>query len=244
MLSELNIFGYIGKRYSWTEDKLVGVNSEDVQQFLLNNATASEINVNINTLGGSTFEGIAIHSLLRQFATQRKSVDPSFKLRTVNLAAALSAGSIIFLAGDERVSLIGSQVMVHCCHGEVAGNANDLRQMADSYDTTDTAVAEMYAATSGKKSAKEFLEIMRNESWFTAESSVELGLSTAVDTGREAPKMDFPFERGSYKQFMADVMLGKKRESKAKVEPVIDDSAERRRKEFAFHVELLKLASA
>ena len=61
---EFNIFGFIGKRYSYLEDRIVGTDTKDVASFLEDNKNAPSLDININSMGGSSFEGIAIYNTI------------------------------------------------------------------------------------------------------------------------------------------------------------------------------------
>lgn len=233
-MAELNIFGFIGKRYSYLEDRIVGTDTKDVASFLEDNKTAPSLDININSMGGSSFEGIAIYNTIRKFADSRRLQDPNFKIRTTNMAAALSAGSIIFLSGDDRICYLGSHVMIHCCHGEVVGNADDLRAMANSYDVTDSAVAQLYADVCKSKSEKDFLKLMRSETWFDPQSALEVGLCTEM-SAHTSPEMSFPFEHGSYRKYIEKFFMPPERKSDANEKPID------RSKEFKLEFENLML---
>ncbi len=112
----------------------------------------SHVTVNINSVGGDLFLGIAIHNALRALPC---------KVTTVVRGIAASAASIIFCAGAERLVYPGSVLMVHGVssmldfygfideHG-ASELITQLKAYKKSIQTMNAAVAHIYAATTGQ----------------------------------------------------------------------------------------------
>lgn len=111
-----------------------------------------EVTVNINSVGGDLFQGIAIHNALRALPC---------KVKTVVQGVAASAASIIFCAGDERLVYPGSILMVHgvMSYVDFYGYVNEhgitelqaqLKNLRKSTAVMNSAVADIYAETTGK----------------------------------------------------------------------------------------------
>ena len=150
-----------------------------------------EIDVHINSVGGSVFDGIAIYNALRTHdAHVTTQVD----------SAALSIASVIAQAGDKRVMVSGSQMMIHEAWGMAIGNADDMRETGSLLDRQTENIAQIYAERvggSGKK--KHFLSLMQGETWLNAEETVGEGLADEVltpatkkpsDDGETTPGLD------------------------------------------------------
>lgn len=168
---EIAIRGIIGEYVdynTWT----VKDTEEDVLNELKNIPEDAGIDVRVNSRGGDVGLGLGIYNAL-----ERRSQ----YVTTYNDGYALSAGSIVMLAGSKRVSPPSSIWMIHRAQGGVDGCGDDMRSMADGMDVVDGMMANVYAKVSGKKSKEEFLAMMKKTSWFDGEESVELGLATSCE---------------------------------------------------------------
>lgn len=136
----------------------------------LNQVTTSKINLRLNSPGGSVFEGIAIANAIRSHpATVTVYVD--------SLAASIA--SVIALAGDRVVMMPQSQFMVHNASGSCHGDATEMTKMADLLDKQSLNIAQAYAEHTGRPLA-EWQQYMADETWFTAEEAVSVGLADEV----------------------------------------------------------------
>jgi ATP-dependent Clp protease protease subunit len=94
----IDIFGPIGK------DPLTGEGVSDKDVSLALKDATGEVTVNINSPGGSAFQGLAIYSMLSNY---------SGKVVVNILGAAGSAASIIAMSGDTIRISTGGSVMIH-----------------------------------------------------------------------------------------------------------------------------------
>jgi len=100
--------------------------------------------VNINSPGGSVFEGIAIYNLL---ASHSGSV-------VVNiLGVAASAASIIAMAADTINMHTSSQLMIHRAWTVAVGNSEELLETASFLDRIDSSLADVYLQIKPLKTA-------------------------------------------------------------------------------------------
>ena len=142
----------------------------------LNALDVDEIELHLNSPGGSAFDGIAIHNALRQHqATVTVIVD--------GLAA--SAASAVAMGGDEVVMAHGSMLMVHDASAIAWGNAADCRKTAELLDKLSNNYADLYARKAGG-SAEEWRQTMLAETWYSADEAVEVGLADRTDEEAEA----------------------------------------------------------
>lgn len=131
---------------------------------------AAEIEVAINSPGGSVFQGLAIYNTLR--------THPARIITRVDGLAA-SAASFIAQAGDERIMVESSQMMIHDAMAAVAGNASAMREVADFLDRQSANIAALYASRSGLP-VERYVEMMAAETWLSAAEAVEEGLADSV----------------------------------------------------------------
>ncbi len=132
-----------------------------------------EILLHLNTPGGGVFDGIAIANSIKNH--------PAKVISQIDGIAA-SIGSIIALAGDEVNIADNGFMMIHKAHGLAMGNAEDMRKLAETLDKIDTTLAKTYADKTGL-TQKETLALMGDETWFTAQESVDIGLADSVING-------------------------------------------------------------
>lgn len=133
-------------------------------------ANKKPLTLNINSPGGSYFEGVTIFNLLRDYPNRI----------TVNvLGEAASAASVVAMAGDRIRMHPGALMMIHSASGLAIGNKQDMRELATVLDKIDNTVADLYAARTGKSRDK-ILEMMEAETWMTPEECVTNGFADEV----------------------------------------------------------------
>ncbi len=131
--------------------------------------------LHLNTPGGEVSEGVAIANMLRQHrADVRVMVD----------GMAASSGSVIAMAGDEVVMGLGSQMMVHNPRTWAVGDVDEMQKVARQLESTAEAIASTYAAKAGG-TVDEWRELMKAETWYSAEEAVKAGLADRVATDED-----------------------------------------------------------
>lgn len=143
--------------------------------------TTSKINLRLNSPGGSVFDGIAIANAIRSHpATVTVYVD--------SLAASIA--SVIAMSGDRLVMMPQSQIMVHNASGACYGDSTEMAKMAQMLDKQSLNIAEAYAQHTGGSLA-DWTQYMADETWFTADEALAVGLADEVMPMR-APKKEAP----------------------------------------------------
>ncbi|HBZ07471.1 MAG TPA: peptidase [Massilia sp.] len=137
---------------------------------ILRNIGARDVTVNVNSPGGDFFEGVAIYNLLRQHKAK-------VTIQVMGLAA--SAASVIAMAGDEILMGDGAFLMIHNAWAVAVGNRHDMLAASEQLAPFDQAMAEVYAARSGK-SVEEAAEMMDKETWIGAAQAVKDGFATGM----------------------------------------------------------------
>ncbi|MBR8346373.1 head maturation protease, ClpP-related [Burkholderia ambifaria] len=160
---EIRIYNEIG---FWGTDAQTFVTQLDAAA-----ANASTIVVAINSMGGDVFDAFAIYNALRRHAGK-------VKVRVDGVAA--SAASLIAMAGDEIVMPENALLMIHNAHTVTAGEAKDLRRIADLLDNAGDGILAAYAAKSGQ-SVDEIQGMMDAETWLTAAQAKEKGFCDTIE---------------------------------------------------------------
>lgn len=151
-------------RSEWYEDDMA---PGDVKEFLDQLDGTENINIHINSGGGSVFGGIAIYNMLRR--------NNAHKTVYVDGLAA-SIASVIMMAGDEIVMPKNATVMIHkpsASYFFTTKNADDLRKDAESLDTCQEAIMQTYM-TKAKVDKEEIEQKVNDETWLTGEEAAEL----------------------------------------------------------------------
>lgn len=168
--AEIWIYEEIGEDW-WTGD---GVTAKSFQKEI-SAIKASQIDLHINSPGGSVFDGITIYNLIKQHpATVTTYID----------GIAASIASVIALAGDRVVMAENAIYMVHSPSGGVYGKASDMRAFADVLDKINGTMVGTYAGKTGK-SDDEISAMLDAETWMDADEALEAGfideISGALD---------------------------------------------------------------
>ena len=143
-----------------------GVSSRD---FIaeLRTLSAPVIHLSINSPGGSVFDALAMYNALRQHSAD---------ILVDVLGVAASAASMVAMAGDKIVMPENSFMMIHNPWSATAGNAEELRGMADTLDKIAASLVAIYAGRTGKPE-DEIKALLDAETWLSAEEAVALGFA-------------------------------------------------------------------
>lgn len=136
----------------------------------------SEITVNVNSPGGSVYEGVAIYNMLKRHNAHI----------TVNVdGLAASIASVIAMAGDVVRMPENSMLMIHNAMTMQAGNADDMREAADLLDKVTGTIMTTYLEKSDKINEATLKALMDAETWLTAEEALHYGLIDEIVASRE-----------------------------------------------------------
>lgn len=169
---DLYIYGEVeADGYDWWTDEVI--RSETSANFfreeLGKHENVKQINVYINSQGGSVFEGTAIYNQLKRHPAHKTVYVDGF---------ACSIASVIAMAGDEIVMPKNALMMIHNMWTCAVGNAQELRKAADDLDVINEAGRAAYLEKSGDKLTLEALAKMEDdETWLTAEQCIAFGLA-------------------------------------------------------------------
>lgn len=162
----VSIYGEIG---------FYGVSAQDMCDQL--DGCDGPIEVFVNSPGGEIFEGLAIYNfLLRR--------QPSVFIDGI---AASAASFIAQAAAPGKLGMAKtSRMMIHNGQALAAGDANELREMADLLDKETRNIATIYADRTGQP-AEHWLDMMDKTSWLDASEAVGCGLADFMYDPRVGP---------------------------------------------------------
>ena len=129
-----------------------------------------ELDVEINSGGGSVFAGSEIYTAL-------KSYKGNTIVKIVGIAA--SAASVIAMAANKVVISPTAQIMIHNVSTFACGDYRDLQHEADVIENMNKSIANAYALKSNL-GQEELLEMMNNETWLNAQQAKEKGFADEV----------------------------------------------------------------
>ncbi len=159
---KLTVYGSIGGWFSENNAEAVRRKIQDVK--------AEKIHVHINSGGGSAFDGVAICNMLKQH-------DAEVIVHIDGWAA--SAASVIAMSGDKIIMPSNTMMMIHQASTFEYGNADVFEKTARDLRKIDSALAASY-----KKrfvgTDEELKQLLKDETWLTAEEAVALGLADEI----------------------------------------------------------------
>ena len=92
---------------------------------------------------------------------------------------AASIASVIAMAGDTITMRSGSMLMVHMPWTVAQGNAEDMRQIADTLEKTGDSIVDIYSERT-QIPVDEIKQVMKNETWLSADEAVSQGWATTL----------------------------------------------------------------
>ncbi|WLR44474.1 Clp protease ClpP (plasmid) [Bacillus carboniphilus] len=163
--TEITIYGDIGE--SWFGE---AVTAKQINE-TLKNIDTERITIHLNSPGGDAFEGIAIYN-------QLKDHDAKVTVYVDGLAASIA--SIIAMAADELIMNKGSMLMIHEASTYAWGTKHDIQKTLNALEGIDKSLSDIYMTRyQGERS--EIETMITNETWFTSEEAVEVGLADKVN---------------------------------------------------------------
>ena len=155
--------------YNWRTDEIQQSETSAAHFREMLDPDIKNINIYINSLGGSVMEGTAIYNqLVRHKAYKTVYID----------GFACSIASVIAMSGNRVIMPKNTVMMIHNAYCCASGNAAELRKIANDLEKINEVGKQAYLAKSaGKLSAEKLTEIMNNETYLTAEECIEYGLA-------------------------------------------------------------------
>lgn len=139
---------------------------ESVKNFL-SEAKGKDLDIHINSGGGSVFAGITIYNMLKNHNGNK----------TVYIdGVAASIASVIAMAGDKVIMRTGSSLMIHKPSVVLWGgyNADDLSKMAKDLDVIQECIMQVYKENIlDEKDLKTIEKMVNEETWLTSDEATK-----------------------------------------------------------------------
>ena len=161
--------------YDWFE--MDATCPRDVTEILNAAALDEEIEVLVNSGGGSVMAGQEIYSVLKQ----KKNV--TLKIQSM----AGSAAGVIAMAGKSEISPV-AMIMIHnVSMSGASGDYHDMQKNAEILKQMNSAMAAAYTEKSGRP-LDEILKLMDRETWLTANQCLEYGFVDEIMSDQQTPQ--------------------------------------------------------
>ncbi len=172
MAKKINIKGpIVGDSDAWIYEWFgIAATCPKMVNEVIEKANGEDLEVIINSGGGSVFAGSEIYTALKSYAG-------NVVVKVVGIAA--SAASVIAMAGKQVLMSPTAQMMIHNVSTYASGDYRDMEHTAEVLKNANDTIANAYRLKSGK-TQEELLKLMDNETWMTAQKAKELGLIDEV----------------------------------------------------------------
>lgn len=145
----------------------------------IKSSSEKDLNILINSPGGSVDEGYAIHDYLVDLSKQ------GYNVTTEVFGQCASIATVIFLAGKERVINENSSFMIHNPWGMPMGDHKEIQKYADMLKETESKLAQFYSTKTGGN-VDEIRQMMDEETYLTADEAVNMGFATSMKEATKA----------------------------------------------------------
>lgn len=181
--ADIFIYGEITK-YAWEEyGEISSINFKEELDEL---GDVEQINLYINSPGGSVFEAMAIIAMLQRH--------PADIISHIDGLAA-SCASVLPMISKQIIMPANALMMIHHAWTFAMGNASELRKAADDIERISQSMCQYYLDRAGDKLSKEQLnEMLKEDTWLTAQQCLEYGLCDVVTETNQAAAYAFDEE--------------------------------------------------
>lgn len=170
---EIYIYGDITDTAWWDEE----VSPKKIKKALDNLGSVKNLDIHINSYGGSCIAGNAIISILDTYRTKNNT-----KINVYVEGIAASMGSGIASCGDTVYMADNALYMIHSPWTVAVGNADELQKSIELLDKVeDTLVRNYMRKFNGTED--ELRQMMADEVWMTADEAREYGFVDEIVNG-------------------------------------------------------------
>lgn len=135
---------------------------EAIKNFL-DGVKGKDLNIYINSGGGSVFAGLAIYSMLKRHQ--------GYKTAYIDGVGA-SIASVIPFAADKVIVPSNAFLMIHKPWSRMSGNATDFRKMADDLDAIESGIMNIYAENLKEGvDIEDIRQMVQDETWLNGEEA-------------------------------------------------------------------------
>ena len=169
-MSEIKLYGDVTAK-----DWGYGVTLASVESQLETAAKDETLLVRINTFGGDVDTGFQIYAALRRFAR-----DNGVRIQTRQDGYCASIGTVIFLAGDDRIGNKWSEPFVHNAWTMAIGDSGEMYKVAAELERVNDKIARFYS----ERTTMEYdraRQMMESETFITAEECMTYGFYTELE---------------------------------------------------------------
>lgn len=132
---------------------------------------SGDLTVRVNSPGGDAYAALAIMNTLRGYAGT---------VTVIVEGLAASAASYIAIGGAERTEIFSNaEIMIHDAMLMTQGNFDQLTKDAAQLNRISDTLAGIYATKAGG-TKDQWRDLMKAETWFSAEEAVKAGLADAI----------------------------------------------------------------
>lgn len=170
---EMYIYGDIADEKWYDED----VTPKTIRDALTQMGAVKNLDIHINSNGGSCIAGNAIISILD---TYRRKNGTSLNVYIEGIAASMGSG--IASVGDKVYMADNALLMLHKPLLATIGNADDLQKAIEILDKTEETLVSNYMRRF-KGTEDELRQMMSDETWLTADEAKEWGFADEIIEG-------------------------------------------------------------
>lgn len=173
MPKKINVKGRItSDGNAWIYDWLkIPYTSPSVVTQALEEAKGDDVEIYVNSGGGSVYDGYEIYNALREYKG-------NVTVKIIGLAA--SAASFIAMIPNAKCYMSPlSEMMIHNSSTYASGPHQAMDETSNMLQVTDSTIAQAYVLKSGMEE-QEIRNLMEKETWFTASQAKEIGLIDGI----------------------------------------------------------------
>jgi ATP-dependent Clp protease protease subunit len=148
------------------EQKTISKAMRGIQLMLVKNSE-NPIHLYINSFGGDIYSGLGFYDYIQSLTVE---------VNIYVVGAAMSAASIILMAGDVRHMYENSKIMLHTCSGGVDGKSFEIINDAEEHKRLHKQMAEIYASRTHVKIEKWAKDLKHENLYYRADEALALGL--------------------------------------------------------------------
>lgn len=171
-VGELMIYGDIVDERWWDDEQCVV--PKEVDDEIKKLGSVSQLNVRINSYGGSVYAGNAIATMIDRYKAK------GCKVTSYIDGIAASMGSVIAMVGDDIVMAENATMMIHKPSTIAWGNANDFQKVIERLDTAEKTLISLYMRHFNG-TEDELKTMLADETWLTGKEAYDCGLCTILE---------------------------------------------------------------
>lgn len=170
---ELDIYGDIEDSKFWDEDVTPKMIRDELKQY----DKAKELDIHINSYGGSTSAGNGIISIIDTF---KRKTNCAVNAYIEGMCASMASG--IAMCANKIYMSDNALMLIHKPLAQVVGNANDMRDAIDFLEKAEVGLVKNYMRH-WKGTENELKDALAATTIYTADEALEVGLCDEIIGG-------------------------------------------------------------